>query len=255
MSISLGSTSEVEFEKSDDLDISIEVDGESGDYPVTFDAIKYLISNQKCKVAVRTTSDLPVGQGFGMSASGALSAAIALCEIMDIPRQKAFEACHVAEVRNGTGLGDVAGIFAGGFEVRREPGLPPKGAVEALDIGAELVLGVIGDPISTSEFLTDRKHREKISAAGKVCMEAFYEDPTLDCMFALGLEFVEEAELFSIEVLRAVAAADQYGMASMVMLGNAVFSAGDIEKIEDALSPFGPTFRCAIDRKGPRIVP
>jgi len=252
--ISLGARSSVTVKSSSWQHVIVRIDGKESEAKVTKDAISQLIKDRNVQIEVDTVLDLPMEQGFGMSAAGALSAAWAVCDSLDIDKRRAFKAVHIAEVTNKTGLGDVAGIFVGGMEIRLQPGLPPYGVVEHTDIKSELVLSILGNPIKTPKILTDPVKRKTISAAGKRCVDEFAEHRTIDHLFALGMEFVEDAGLISKEVLNGMMAAEGHGMSSMVMLGNSIFCIGDIKDLIDALKPLGPVFRCEIDNKGPRLL-
>lgn len=253
ISLSLGARSAVTMGDSLGQSMSVRIHGLESQANVTRDAISYLLGDRNLHVEVDTALDLPMEQGFAMSAAGALSASIALCSMLRIPQEKAFEAAHIAEIKNRTGLGDVAGILAGGAEIRLEAGLPPYGEIEHIEASSELVLAVVGNPIKTPDILSDPVKREKISKAGRKCVLELDEHRTLEHMFALGMEFLENSELFSKEVLDAMVVADQYGMSSMAMLGNSIFCIGDTQELIEALKPFGSVFACEIDQKGPRL--
>lgn len=252
--ISLGARSTVSVEESSWQEIIIRIDGKDSEAPVTRDALSYLLGERNLRIEVDTALELPLQQGFAMSAAGALSAALALCDAVGIDFRKAYEAAHIAEVKNRTGLGDVSGIYAGAMELRIKPGLPPFGQVDRIETGAELVLSVLGNPISTPEILANAEKRRVISAAGRRCVDEFSEHRTLEHLFALGMEFVEDIGLISPEVLRGIMAAEEYGISSMVMLGNSIFCTGETKELMSALKPLGHTFRCEIDHKGPRIL-
>jgi len=254
LNLTLGARSAVSVGESADQSIKVRIDGIESRARTTRDAISFLIGGKSLKVEVNTALDLPVEQGFAMSAAGSLSASFALCSLLNLPVQKAYEAAHIAEIKNRTGLGDVAGIFAGAAELRLKPGLPPCGVVERIEASSPVVLAVVGKPIKTNDILIDPGKREKISDSGKKCILEFAEHRTLEHMFALGMEFLECSELFSKEVLEAMVVADQHGMATMAMLGNSLFGIGDTPEMAEALRPLGQVFICEIDQKGPRLL-
>ena len=254
LSLSLGARSAVCVKGSPDQSIRVRIDGVESHSCTTQDAILCLIGDRRIRVEADIALDLPVEQGFAMSAAGSLSTSYALCSILGIPFQKAYEAVHIAEVKNRTGLGDIAGIYAGAAEIRLEPGLPPAGKVERIEASSPMVLAVVGKPIKTKDVLTDPVRRRKISDAGRKCVCEFAEHRTLEHMFALGMEFLEESELFTKEVLDAMVVADEHGMATMAMLGNSLFCIGDTPDIVEALKPLGQVFVCEIDQKGPRLL-
>ena len=48
--------------------------------------------------------------------------------------------------------------------------------------------------------------------------------------------------------------ANQFGMASMCMLGNSVFASGNTDKLCETLSKFGRVFVCTVDECGAQII-
>jgi len=71
---------------------------------------------------------LPKQQGFGLSAAGALACAFALQKALgvkiNIAHPRSFHIAHIVERRLSGGLGDVAALWVGGVDIRREPGCP-----------------------------------------------------------------------------------------------------------------------------------
>lgn len=107
----------------DDGVVAVRMDGEAADAPVTRMAAGILAPGEGFDIAVE--NDLPVSQGFGMSAAGALAASLCIADIVGLPRETAFVAVHEAEVRAGGGLGDVSAIVSGaGVPIRTVAGLP-----------------------------------------------------------------------------------------------------------------------------------
>lgn len=71
--------------------------------------------------------ELPVSQGFGMSAAGLMAASFALGELFDTGDEgQLARLAHRLERTYSRGLGDVLGIWAGGVELRIKPGTPPS---------------------------------------------------------------------------------------------------------------------------------
>ena len=71
--------------------------------------------------------ELPVSQGFGMSAAGLMAASFALGELFDAGDEgQLARLAHRLERTHSRGLGDVLGIWAGGVELRIKPGTPPS---------------------------------------------------------------------------------------------------------------------------------
>lgn len=208
----------------------------------------------KARVTVAAELDLPVSQGFGMSAAGALSAALATARCVGLGRSEAVKAAHAAEIEQKTGLGDVAGAAHGGFEIRKSPGLPPWGVVQSFLGYEEVVLCVIGGPLETKKVLSDRTKRAAISKAGAARVDALVQNPTLESFVHYSREFAEETGLITDALRDACDACREAGMASMAMLGNSVFAFGETRRLEEILSEFGETFVSDVSAQGPRLL-
>ena len=118
--------------------------------PISEEVARRLAPEASGTLTVRLTHELPIGQGFGMSAAGALATALAVGSLSGRPRSKAIDVAHLADLFGGGGLGGVAAILGGGLEVRTRPGgLPPFGHVTHRSFPPALLVGVIGRPISS----------------------------------------------------------------------------------------------------------
>ncbi len=252
--LSLGATSTVFIEDSKRQLIDISINGARSEAEVTREAVARVIGKKSLHLSIATELDLPVSQGFGMSAAGALSASLATCSLLGLPRRKAFEVAHIAEIVRGGGLGDVSALHAGGITVRQRPGLPPIGNVIRIDGQPDLVLCVVGRKMLTKSVLNDPVKRSAINSNGSRRVDELLEKPSLERLMELSYEFAIESGLASGKTLEAMAAASKLGMASMSMLGNSVFAVGDQDELERVLSGYGKTYRCTVDLSGPRIL-
>ena len=122
---------------------------------------------------------LPLSQGFGMSASGAISAAMAFQRALGEPNEeslrRAFAIAHRVERELSTGLGDVTALAAGGVERRTSPGSPFSGKLlnrgpgksEGWTQEIEVILTWKEDSGKhTSSYIDNQKWKESISSAG-----------------------------------------------------------------------------------------
>ena len=73
-------------------------------------------------------------------------------------------------------------------------------------------------------------------------------------LFSLSQVFTKKTNLAEKKVLEAIKASSKYGMASMCMLGNSVFTLGETEKLCKILSSFGKVFVCNVDEYGARVL-
>ncbi len=202
---------------------------------------------------IRIENDLPVSQGFGMSAAGALAAGLCIADMTGRSRSDAFKAAHAAEVMGGGGLGDVAAIVAGGdIPVRTVAGFPPFGRVENADFTIDhLTLVVIGGELRTDSVLGDPFTLKKVREAAVESMDSFIMDPSYENLFDVSNAFSSKSGLESPAVRRAIGCLMGAGhRAGMCMLGNSLFTDASEKEV---WAMFGRghvrTFRAASSRK------
>lgn len=271
-SLAHGVVTYVEVEPAESMTIQIALDKEVTDAPVTREAITNVLKEavrdakiplnkdapkgERARIRVRAWSDvhLPVSQGFGMSAAGALSASLALARCLRLGRSEALRAAHAADVMMRGGLGDVVGASAGGFEIRTAPGVPPYGSLRNFLGYGDAVLCVVGGRLETKSVLTDPARRAAVNAAGGKALAELLKSPTLDAFLAQSQAFARESGLLTPELERAMHAASPYGRASMSMLGNSLFAFGDTRRLADALAPHGEVRVVPVSEAGARLV-
>ena len=254
INISLGALSQVTIKPALYQTLAVNINRFPSDAPVTKLALKYLIGETPLKITIDTMLDLPISQGFGMSAGGALSSTLALADLLKLPRENAVKAAHYAEVQLRTGLGDVIASNFGGIEIRRKAGLPPWGMQEHIPGKFDMVLCVIGKEIKTKKILSDAARLREIASYGQYCTKKLLEKPSVEHLFSLAWEFTQKIGLADVTVLQAIKATHQYGKASMCMLGNSVFAIGNTPMLCKTLSEFGTVFCCTVDEQGARVL-
>ena len=208
--------------------VEISFNGEVFDFATVRHVVEALAS-RPVKVALEST--LPLSGGFGLSGASALATAYALDAGFELglDEDALALAAHVAEVENLTGLGDVCGQFHGGCLVKLMPGDPL--AAVSLPVGEQTVFYRYFSPIRTREIIGNPGHVERINAAADA---ALAELTGLAAQEVTELrEYVAVAKRFSVasdllrhpDVRRIIAEVEAAGgAASMIMLGNAVFS-------------------------------
>ncbi len=204
--------------------------------------------------------DMPVGQGFGMSASGSLAACLAAADLLDLEPDLALAATHRAEVQSGTGLGDAIGSWTGGAEVRIAPGIPPHGGALHVDAEAEFLFCVLGTGIATPAIIRDATWAAKTRQLG---------DPAVDRIVAAGRgqawqTLLDEARSFSValglmpEAMRALARTlPKQAVWGQAMLGSALWVTGPaavLAHCEPLLLRAGSLVKARIDPRGARLV-
>ncbi len=203
-------------------------------------------------VTVDIDHQLPLGQGMGMSAAGALSACLAVAELRGIPREDAFRTAHLAELEMGGGMGDVSGLLGTGQSTRRRAGIPPHGEVCSQAWELEISLAFLGPPLATAEILRDERRMSRIDSLGAEALQNFLQNPSMGSLFKEANEFSSGCGLESDALQKAMELVRPHAYCGMAMLGNALYMAGDLDQAESALAV--PCRRVRLDLLGPRII-
>jgi pantoate kinase len=207
-------------------------------------------------VQVSTDLQMPFGSGFGASGAGALGAAYALNSLFDLglTADQAAAVAHEAEVRNRTGLGDVIAQNAGGLVVRLQPGAPGTGRIDRIPVPPLPISFVVKGPISTKAVLSDETVMRDVNRAGVAALKDLLKKPTFPNFMLLSRRFTVQSGLASdwaLQTIEAVQAAG--GLASMIMLGDAVFAWGEGGVCRQALQDFGEVHTTSISQRGANL--
>jgi pantoate kinase len=151
---------------------------------------------------------------------------------------------------NRTGLGDVIAQNSGGLVVRLEPGAPGVARIDRIPVQPLKVSYVVRGPISTKEVLSDQAVMKEINRAGEAALKELLKRPTLREFMLLSRRFTIQSGLASDWTLDAIEAVEAAGgMASMIMLGDAVFSFGGAK----ALKEFGDVGTTTVSQRGANL--
>src|SRR5437899_3351314 len=223
---------------------------------VTQRVAQRVLGDRSCEVKILSETNLPVSQGFGVSAAAALSTALALDDALgsQVPRDELVAIAHETEVECGTGLGDVVPASLGGMDLRLKPGAPAHAEVRTFPVEADLLLAVIGPEMPTKTVLRDPKKVAAINRIGGALVDEFSRDPTMERLFELGARFAEGTGLADRRVLEVIRASRMFGRATMAMLGNSVVATGNREQLATLYLKFGTLQRCGVDNEGARVL-
>ena len=180
------------------------------------------------KVLVYIKSELPLGCGFGISGASAIATSYAIAKLFNLKKSKkelAFIA-HVSEVENGTGLGDVVNQFHGGFLVKYESSYKFK--VKKLSIKNKKIYYNYFSNINTKKIISNKKIKKRINNSGIIALNKVKSLKSINFknLIKISKEFSVNSKLLKnkkiIEIINKIE--NNGGNASMIMLGNAVFS-------------------------------
>jgi pantoate kinase len=191
--------------------------------------------------------EVPVGSGFGTSASCALGTAIGISKYLNIPIsiEKAGQIAHLAEISLGSGLGDVLSQTGKGIVIREYPGAPGIGKIKSIkksnfySIGEGkdhfkdlLVLTKTIGEIDTSSIIQNPLQVKNINKIGLTMQKKILNDPTIENFMNCSYEFAKKTNLMSKEVLTIVETLRKSSIDSaMAMLGNTVFAITEKENL------------------------
>lgn len=244
----------VELTERTDGRVQIMLDGESSDAPVTSRVLSEMAPGRGFDVVIE--GQLPSGEGFGMSAAGAIATALCLSEMLGLPEKTAFEVAHRSDILGGGGLGDVAALTCLAHQpVRVKEGIPPLGLVVGTDVRfKDLTLAVLGPKVNTGKVLGDPEVREAISSAGAVAVAEYMENPSLEHLFGISNRFSAEIGLESPAVAEAIVRLGKEGYgAGMCMLGNSIFTDAPSDIVADCLDLSDGIFSCSSTDECPRL--
>ena len=216
---------------------TVHFNGEVIDFPTVDNLIAKLTSEP---VDVRVKSTLPLSSGFGLSGASALACAYALNALFELGHCEESLAmmAHVAEVENLTGLGDVCAQYHGGCLVKLTPGQPL--AAKPMPIAEQPIFYRYFGPIRTRDVLSDAEQAGRINAAADEALTTLGELSVRDCVemdecIRVCRQFAEGSGLLRDERVRDLIddVEASGGAASMIMLGNAVFSTSRFEGCQE----------------------
>ena len=198
-------------------------------FPTVESIIKKLNKNNE-NFEINIESKLPLGCGFGLSGASALATAYALNKLLNLKKNQKELAiiAHTAEAENKTGLGDVVNQFYGGFCVKSKPS--SHFIVKRLNINGINVYCKYFGRISTKSIITNPKLKNKINKSASIALNKiknlnnknikFKDIIKISKGFAVGSGLLKDKN--TIEAIKNIE--KNKGNASMIMLGNAVFS-------------------------------
>jgi pantoate kinase len=200
-------------------------------------------------------SDFPLGCGLGTSGSCALGVSHELSKIYNIYNNiynihntnKILEFAHVAEVKCGTGLGDVIAQYTKGFVIRKKPGFPVN--VEKINIkninDYNVVVEILGKK-ETGTIINNPEWIYKINKMSDELLQKLLKNPTLENFMSLSYKFAKDTGLASDEIIELCDDLSFTVGSSQAMLGNTVFCICEDKDLNDVLSILNKPIVCKI---------
>ncbi len=199
--------------------------------------------DEKYAVAVRHEIEVPIGAGFGSSAGGALTTALALSKALDLnlTYNQIGRIAHSAEVQCKTGLGTVGALMLSGCILTLEPGAPGIAVIDRIPISSDYVVvaGVFG-PILTKQVLSSHEKRLTINKWGRITLEKILDEPSLENFLACCLEFAEKTGFMTKRLEGLVRLAEKAGAigAAQNMVGEVIHAVTTLENAKRVVEAF-----------------
>ena len=195
-------------------------------------------------VVVNHKIDVPIGAGFGTSAGGALTAALALREALGLPLtlNQVGKAAHIAEIKCRTGLGTVSSLTQGGGCILVvEPGAPGTCVIDHIPLAPDyIVVAGVFQSISKETVLSFPERRRDVNRYGRKTLDAILGEPSLENFLDCCWRFAQDAGFATERVRKLVHLANKAGAIGTTqnMVGEAVHAVTLEEKAADVLEAF-----------------
>jgi pantoate kinase len=204
--------------------------------PISEEVARRLLARRPGELDVTLGHELPIGQGFGMSAAGALSTALAVVTATGDSRRRAIEVAHLADLYGGGGLGGVSAILAGGMEVRDRPGVPPWGRVRHSPTSGTAFLIVAGAAMPSPSLLRDPRFLTRVQRAAKPGLARLQRRPSFSNFLREAERFTDALRLGPPPVLRQVHALRSLDTrVAQAMFGRSLFAIARTEQARELL--------------------
>ncbi len=244
--IQRGVTTEVAVSEAQKNAVNVFINGKDFPEAETTRTVVHMLlakTSQKYNVIVKHRVDVPISAGFGSSAAGALTTALALSKALglNLTYNQLGRIAHVAEVKCKTGLGTVGPLMIGGCVVTVEPGAPGIALIDRIPITSDhvIVAGVFGT-IPTREVLSSNEKRLAINRWGRKTLDKILAEPSLENFLACCREFAEKTGFMTRRVRNLIKLAEDAGAigAAQNMVGEAVHALTTYENVENVGQAF-----------------
>ncbi|WP_455364567.1 pantoate kinase [[Eubacterium] cellulosolvens] len=223
------------------------------------------LADKNYNVRVKHKVDIPIGAGFGASGAGALSTALALSRLFNLPLSynQIGMIAHHAEIEAKTGLGTVAPLMIGGCVLSIKPGGPGIAVIDRILTPAQTrILAIHISPIYTKSILGETGLRERINTWGEQALTRIQRQPTLETFFRYSLQFAKKLGLITPRLRKVIRVLQDEGAIGVTqnMVGeaaHAAFMTGETVQIAKKMRRVFPSYQVLIsdiDQTGVRLI-
>ncbi|MFX1517741.1 MAG: hypothetical protein ACFFC6_15670 [Promethearchaeota archaeon] len=241
--------------KAKDSDCGIFFDGKKMpeiEATVTTQIIELLVPEKdRANLRIEHTLQVPLSSGYGASAAGAVGAAYAINDLLELGLTKLdlFQIAHRAEILTKSGLGDVIGLYQGGFEIRLREGAPGVGETTSYNNPDEWKVATVHlGTLPTSEVLSNHHKRKMVNEAGREVISELLLSPDFTNFIKQTVIFTTKVNLWSSMLRNCIRNLPKSVIGSQIMLGEAFFifyhEDSDLEDITIHYSQIHPETIC-----------
>jgi len=247
VSLSRGLETVVKIRKALKSSLQIRINGSASNSEVSKRVLDIFLSRfeeiENFEITVEHIVKVPIGAGFGTSGAAALSLALALNDVFSLgmPKIKAAQLAHMAEVECKTGLGTVIAETFGGVEIRVKPGAPGIGEIKHVPVPKDHVVACLTfGSLPTQKLLAHEKTRKRINELGGKLVHKLIEEPSITNFMKFSRQFVEHIGLVTEKMRKVLTATDNTDfVCSMPMFGESIFTLIEQKSLKDILKIFG----------------
>ncbi len=194
-------------------------------------------------VKVKHQIEVPIGAGFGTSAAGALSTALALSKALGLTHtyNELGQIAHAAEIKCKTGLGTVGPLMIGGCILTVEPGAPGKAVIDRIPLTPNhvIVAGVL-QGIPTKSVLSSSEKRHAINKSGRKTLQKILSNPSPENFMHSCRDFAEETGFMNPKLRELADLAERAGAigAAQNMVGEVIHALTTSENAKRVVQAF-----------------
>jgi pantoate kinase len=252
--IDKGVTTEVKITSTKKTGIAVTINGKNApEANVTREVFKLILSKIKkpYQISVSHHVEVPIGAGYGASAAGAVSTAMALAKAFDLKMtlNQIAQIAHTAEIRCATGLGSVSGVIRGGAILILDPGAPGYDRVDWLPMNpTHRIVTASFAPISKKDIIFAKDALQAVNREGQMVLRQILTNPDPVRFMNLCRGFAEKAGFLSnrlAEVIENTMGAGALG-ATQNMIGDAFHALVDVKKVDSVVSSIADYFESEV---------
>lgn len=167
-------------------------------FPPSIEAAKEMRKryNIRGKIEIRHRINVPIGSGFGTSASSAAGVILAISNILGqgITLTEVIRITHEIELRCRTGLNSEVGLMTGGLVLVLREGAPPKSIIDSIPLPSKFKLvALVSGPIETPDSLSELSKLEEVEKLGDKYLSIILKHPTAENFLRYAREFSYES--------------------------------------------------------------